>query len=294
MLLRHLVSQFLQQQAQAKFMETMRKGSSSEATPEAKPKRTATPSHPNPLFVDGLLLYPSELDGGGVLDLTTEKETSYCESFTEHLGVFGSRRVALIEVGEGPKAGKVASAALQLIRPLWILSFGFASGLVRDARPGQFVMASRVLSEDGEVCRVGLTLAAGQNPPPGIHWGDLLTVDRLPGSAQAKQKLAERGATAWDADSYFIAAAATAIPTVVSVRIISEAIDQEFPKAVKVFREQKSLAGKLGAAAGALLDEPASLQKMWKLREDAIQLSDRLAKFLLSVVEQLPRREPGI
>lgn len=284
MLLRHLVSQFLQSQAQAAFSEAIQKKNA--------PREGQPAPHATPLFVDGLLLYPSELDGGGVLDLTKEQQTSYCERFTERLGVFAGRRVALIEVGEGPKAREVTADALKLIRPLWIISFGFASGLAPEVRRGQIVMATRVVNERGDFCRAGLALAAGQSPPPGIHWSDLLTVDKLPESTEQKRSLAKLGAVAWDADSYFIASAASAEPTFISVRIISEGINDELPKALKVFREQKTLAGKLGAATGALLDQPASLQKMWKLRDDAIKLSDRLAKFLAGVVEQLPKRPP--
>lgn len=284
MLLRHLVSQFLQSQAKAAFSEAMQK--------KGAPREGQAAPHATPLFVDGLLLYPSELDGGGVLDLTKEQQTSYCDLFTERLGVFAGRHVALIEVGEGPKARETTEAALKLIRPLWVISFGFASGLAVEVRRGQIVMATRVVNERGESYRAGLSLAPGQSPPPGIHWGDLLTVDKLPESTEQKRSLAKHGAVAWDADSYFIASAASAESTFISVRIISEGIDDELPKALKVFREQKTLAGKLGAVTGALLDQPASLQKMWKLRDDAIQLSDRLARFLVGVVEQLPNRAP--
>jgi len=58
MLLRHLVSQFLQSQAQAAFSDAMQKKSA--------PREGQPAPHATPLFVDGLLLYPSELDGGGI------------------------------------------------------------------------------------------------------------------------------------------------------------------------------------------------------------------------------------
>ena len=55
-------------------------------------------------------------------------------------------------------------------------------------------------------------------------------------------------------------------------------------------QKQKTFAAKLGAVTGALLDQPGSVQKLWKMRDDAIKLSDRLAKFTQGVVEQLPQR----
>jgi adenosylhomocysteine nucleosidase len=284
MLLRHLVSHFLQQQAKAKFSEAMRGGAS--AAPKSVPRAS-------PLLVDGLIVYPSDLDAGGVLDLTKEKQTTHCETLIEQSGVFGSRRIALVELGEGEVAGKNMACVLKLIRPLWVISIGFASGLSPTAQRGQILMASRIINEKGDARRVGLALAADQSPPPGIHWGDLLTVGHLPKTSAAKKLLAASGATAWDADSYFVAEAAAGLPTFISVRIISEAIDDELPKAIQVFRDQKSIAAKLGAAAGALFEQPSSLAAMWKMRDEAIKLSDRLGKFLVGVVEQLPRREPS-
>ncbi len=283
MLLRHLVSHFLQQHAKAKFTEAVRGGAAPD--PKSVPR-------PSPLVVDGLIVYPSDLDAGGVLDLTKEKQTTHCETLTEQTGVFGSRRVALVELGDGVAASKNMATALKLIRPLWVISIGFASGLSADARRGQIVMASRIINEHGDAHRAGLALAAGQSPPAGIHWGDLLTVDRLPKTSAEKKSLAASGATAWDADSYFVAEAAAAAPTFISVRIISEALGDELPKAIKIFRDQTSLAAKLGAATGALLDQPSSLAAMWKMRDEAIKLSDRLGKFLVGVVEQLPQRDP--
>ena len=50
-----------------------------------------------------------------------------------------------------------------------------------------------------------------------------------------------------------------------------------------------ALASKLGAAAGAIMKRFSAAKDLWKLREDALKASDRLAKFLASIVEQLPK-----
>lgn len=283
MLLRHLVTHFLKQQAHAKFTEAMRNGA--EPSPKSAP-------HAQPLLVDGLIVYPSDLDGGGAVDLLQEKQITHCEGLVEQTGLFGGRRVALVELGDGAVAGTRMDLALKLIKPLWIISMGFASGLLPEIRRGQFVMASRIRNERGNTLPAGLSLAAGQSPPPGIHWGDLLTVESLPTTPEEKKAFAASGAAAWDADSYYTATAVAGATTFISVRIVSEADGDELPKGVKVIRDQKSFAAKLGAATGALLDQPSSLATMWKMRDEAIKLSDRLGKFLLGVVEQLPRREP--
>jgi adenosylhomocysteine nucleosidase len=72
------------------------------------------------------------------------------------------------------------------------------------------------------------------------------------------------------------------------IRIISDAVDDRIPKEAEHLLKQKTLAGKLGALAGAILDRPGSIKDLWQLREDAIAASDRLARFLAAVAEKLP------
>ena len=73
-----------------------------------------------------------------------------------------------------------------------------------------------------------------------------------------------------------------------SVRVISDALDDELPQEIERLLDQKSLASKLGAAAGAVFNRPSSVKDMWNLKEQAIQASDRLARFLASTIAQLP------
>ena len=83
-------------------------------------------------------------------------------------------------------------------------------------------------------------------------------------------------------------ACAAAGRRLLSVRIISDAVDDELPPEIEHLLHQKTLAGKLGAAAGAVLNRFSAAKDLWQLREDALKASDRLAKFLVGVVEQLP------
>ena len=72
-----------------------------------------------------------------------------------------------------------------------------------------------------------------------------------------------------------------------AIRIISDAIDDEPPPEIEHLLAQKSLAGKIGAATGAILRRFSAAKDLWRLREDALKASDRLAKFLVGVVNQL-------
>ena len=66
-----------------------------------------------------------------------------------------------------------------------------------------------------------------------------------------------------------------------SVRIISDGLDDRLPPEVERMLDQHSLAGKLGAATRAIFQRPGSVKDMWKLQEIAHRASDRLANFLV-------------
>ena len=73
----------------------------------------------------------------------------------------------------------------------------------------------------------------------------------------------------------------------ISVRLITEALDDELPPEIENLLAQKTIAAKIGATAGALLSRFSAAKDLWQLREDALKGSDRLAKFLRGVLAQL-------
>ena len=77
-----------------------------------------------------------------------------------------------------------------------------------------------------------------------------------------------------------------------SVRIITDTVDEELPKEIERMLDQKSLAAKLGAAAGAIWKHPSTVKDMWQLKEESLRASDRLARFLVGVVANLPLAAP--
>jgi adenosylhomocysteine nucleosidase len=74
-----------------------------------------------------------------------------------------------------------------------------------------------------------------------------------------------------------------------SVRVIVDTVERALPRDIDLLVNKKSTAGRLGAAAGAILRRPSSIKDMWQLKEDALVASQRLAKFLVGVVGQLPK-----
>jgi adenosylhomocysteine nucleosidase len=122
-----------------------------------------------------------------------------------------------------------------------------------------------------------------------LHVGRLLTVDRLIRHPDERRKLhADHAALACDMETFAVAQACRDAGTrLLSVRIISDAIDDELPREIEHLLSQTTLAGKIGAAAGAVMHRWGAAKDLWNLREDALKASDRLAKFLRGVVTQL-------
>ena len=105
---------------------------------------------------------------------------------------------------------------------------------------------------------------------------------------EKEQLAAEFGAVACDMETMAVAQVCRRRQVrFLSVRIISDGLDDRLPPEVEHMLDQQSLAGKLGAATRAVFQRPGSVKDMWKLREIAHRASDRLAKFLVGVVPQL-------
>ena len=74
-----------------------------------------------------------------------------------------------------------------------------------------------------------------------------------------------------------------------SVRVISDAIHHAIPEDIDFLIKRRTTAGRIGAAAGAILRRPSSIKDMWQLKEDGLVASDRLARFLIGIIGQLPK-----
>jgi len=163
-------------------------------------------------------------------------------------------------------------------------------GLDAKLRRGHIVMADQIANLSGERMAVGLKLdSASMTETKGLHVGRLLTVDTILRDPAERRRLAtEHGAIACDMETFGVAETCQQLGVpLLAIRVISDAVDDELPPEIEYLLAQKSLAGKLGAATGAILKRFSAAKDLWKLREDALKASDRLAKFLVSTVEQL-------
>jgi adenosylhomocysteine nucleosidase len=123
-----------------------------------------------------------------------------------------------------------------------------------------------------------------------MHVGRVLTTNRVIDTPEEKRALgSEHRALAVDMESFAVATICQREKTrFLSVRVITDSVNRTLPPDIDHLVKRTSTAGRLGAAAGAILRRPASIKDMWQLKEDAIVASERLANFLTGVIRQLP------
>lgn len=294
MLLRHLVNQMLHQAARQQLQglaeEAVRRGGT--AGEAAEGQRELPPCQVG-------FLFSSQMEAGGLIDLLSHCRTGKGPRHREYRGMLGEISVVLAESlappagrshDAGGAAARMAGELIMRHHPAWLVSSGFASALVPEIRRGQIVMASQVLQPGGQQLEVGLEISPEVvAATPYLHVGPLASVPQQLHSPQQREELAAAtGAIACDHESYPIAEVCRAQKTrFLAVHAISEARDDQLPPALEQLLEKRSTMSQIGAVVGTLLNQPKTLKEVWKLRDQGLKLSDRLATFLRGVAEQL-------
>ncbi len=231
------------------------------------------------------------IEGGGLEDLLDGVVLVHGGGFKSRQGGFRGRHVVLLESGAGREAARRGTAALIVgHRPQWIVSAGFCGGLQPQVRRGDIVMANNVADLEGRRLAIDLRMSpeslAGLR---GVHVGRMLTVDRIIRTPAEKRELGQQHhALAVDMETSAVAeTCASENVRFLAIRIVSDAIDDELPPDLDRLIQQPTTVGRLGAALGAIVNRPSSIKDMLKLKEDALVCSDKLAKFMSGVIEQL-------
>jgi adenosylhomocysteine nucleosidase len=304
MLLRWIVNNYLREAAEGKVREVVSDLLHKQVSPQPSPDssvlppassapepRTPNPEPSDPLPCDVAFLFALGIESGGVVDLLQGAETSRHKHGVEHAGKLAGKEVVIVESGVGAKAAaRATTEAIKFYQPRWVVSAGFAGGLNDSLRRGHILMADEVANLSSQRLPVGLKLdAQWLAATKGLHTGRLLTVDAIIRQPAERRRLAaEHGAVACDMETFGVAEACQQKGAkLLSVRIISDAVDDELPPEIERLLAQKTLASQLGAAAGAVLKRFSAAKDLWQLREDALKASDRLAKFLVGMVGQL-------
>lgn len=244
------------------------------------------------------IVFALGIEAGGTEDLLQDARHSRGAGLRMVEGMLSGRRVALVQAGVGREAA-ARGAALLIAghRPDWIISAGLAGGLDPALARGDLLIANALVGSDGARCALGETsLATDLAAESGllargarVHVGSLLTVDRPIRTADEKRALGKlHGAAAVDMETLGVAeACAQAQTRLLSVRIISDAVDDELPPEIEKLLEQKSAARRAGAALSAILNRPGSLSEMLKLKEQSLAASDQLARVLAWAVGRI-------
>ena len=258
----------------------------------AAPNSTAADAPPvEPVVCHVGLVFALSIEAGGLVDQLSGVVHTNGAGFVAREGGLDGRRLVLVECGLGREAAARGTHALLIgHRPRWVISAGFAGGLQPEMKQGDILMANEIADTAGRRLAIDFKIAPEVLArTPGLHVGRLLTVDSIVREPTEKQALGERhGALAVDMETLAVAEVCRDERVrFLSVRVISDAVDHELPADVDHLVRQKSTLGRIGAVTGAIVRRPGSVKDMWRLKEDAIAASDRLAKFLTGIVPQL-------
>ena len=296
MVFRWLVGNWLRSAARQRVRETVvqtareRLIEAVEAPEAEEPAKRERPCDVGVVFALGI-------EAGGLEDLLDGAVSIRGHGFAVRQGGLKGRHVVVVQSGAGCEAASHATEALLSgHQPQWVISAGFAGGLSPQLERHDLLMADGLVGTGGSRLAIDLEVdPESLERTPGVHVGRLLTVDRVVRRPGEKRSLGEKHqALAVDMESYAVAEVCRRRRVrFLAVRIISDAVDDELPPDVDRLLKQKTRAAKLGAVLGAVWNRPSSVKDIWKLREDALMASDRLAKFLASTVEQLAPLPPA-
>lgn len=234
------------------------------------------------------------IESGGLVDLLTNCVVTQAVEAVVRQGELNGRRTVIVESGVGSlAAARGTQSLLAGHRPAWVISAGFAGGLDPRVKRGDIVVADSLESPDGRRLTIDVRMPTASGEAKGLHVGRIVTSDSVLHRPADKRALGERRqALAVDMESWTIGEVCRQAKTrFMAIRIISDAVDDELPADIERLARQRSRAGRAGAVAGALFRRPSSIKDMLKLKEESLVATDRLARFLASVVSQLTPRD---
>ena len=237
------------------------------------------------------LVFALAIESGCLVDLLEDVSVTRGNGFTVREGRRNGRTIVLVESGAGREAAARAThALLDAHRPGLVFSAGFAGALSPELRRGDLVVADRLVDPEGR-----RWAADPASLPPwlpevrGLRIGPMLTVDGIVRLGEEKRALgAKHHALAVDMESLAVAEVCRErnVPFM-AVRVVNDAVDDELPPDIERLLAQRTLAAQLGAAAGSLCRRPSGAKDLFRLQQNALAASDRLAKFLAGVMKHV-------
>jgi adenosylhomocysteine nucleosidase len=297
------VRSWIQQQVRQTAAEAIRAAREGAKEPQSDPAaanqgQSGSPEEHRRLACDVGFVFALGIEAGGLEDLLQGVVTTRAADLTVREGMLRRRTVVVVTTGMGELAAARGTQALIAgHRPSWVISAGFAGGLDPLVKRGDIVMAGSLVGTDGRRLKIDLKIGTeAVAATKGLHVGSCAASPTILHRPADKRKLGRRsGALAVDMESWAVGEVCRQAKTrFLSIRVISDGVDDELPADVETLARQKTTASRLGAVTGAIFRRPSSVKDMLKLKEDALVFTDRLARFLAGVVEQLaPERPDG-
>ena len=281
MLLRHLVHRFLRSAAEQRLRSAM-DSHSQEAQAESVLSEKC----------DIVVAFALPIEAGGLVDLASDIITIGGTNFVERRGTLAEHQISIMETGVGMAAAARATAdVIALRQPEWVISAGFAGSLRPEIKRGHLLMPNSVIDTDHRTLGINLQFDSDTlHKSPSLHVGRLLTVDSIVRDPKHRIDLAAQyDAIGVDMETWAVAETCRLEKVrFLSTRIVSDGANEKLPPQLEKLLDQPTTAARLGAAAGAVFRRPSIVKEMWQLKKNALLATDRLARFLTGVIEQLP------
>ena len=262
-------------------------------TTEAIKKELFTPEEPgteiarcddaDSLTTDIGFVFALPMEAAGIVDRLADRQTTIGDGRKFHTGRLRQFRIAVVESGVGQeKAGRATDALIETFRPQRLVSAGYSGALSETLKRFAVRIPTAVVREsDGK--RIDLQ-------PDADNAVILLTTDFVVATPKRKKSLgAKHQAALVDMETFAVAERSRdhGVPFL-SIRIVLDTVGESLPKDVqRIMRSaERSTARLAGSVLGSLFSRPSALLDLYKLKERAIDATDRLAKRIFSELMQ--------
>jgi len=205
-------------------------------------------------------------------------------------GEYGEKIVAIATGGMGrAAAARAAEVLIAGHRPRWLISAGFAGALNPAYGRNDLILPSQVIDREGG----SFAAEAPENMGARVQHakGRLLTVDRVVLKVADKAELHRfYQADLVDMESSAVAAVCRdKMVPFVSIRVISDDAHSDLPDEIRGVMNPSGVY-RVGAALRSIWRRPSSAKDFWTLYEHSIEAADRLSKFVIRCLDDLPGR----
>ena len=229
------------------------------------------------------VFFALEAESGCFEDRLKRAEHQHAAAFRTVSGTLHGVDFLVVQTGAGQKTARdVAQTVCRAHSPRMVISAGFAGALTKGLKKEDLLFPSEFLCKDQPILTLRSKLKPEFLPEECQIGGRLLTVDQVAADPQTKRDLGVKfQAQAVEMESYAVAQTAREMDLpFLSVRVISDTVDETLPRDVQKLAEQKTTASRVGAALGMILGRPSSVKELWALYQTSVSASARLADAL--------------